>query len=183
MRIVALEVQNFRGIKHSKIAIPDRRVFCLVGAGDSTKSTLLEAIRWDLLQGWVINAIDSDFYQCDTKKSIIIRGTYTEIPDTLLSEEKYGYFIPSGKAVVDGFDSFSRGREDDDLSWDDEPKESNDLCLTVQLTVEASLEPKWEIICNSLEPKSLSVADRRLLLSNCIDNDFLSAFQTGTNIT
>lgn len=176
MRIVALEVQNFRGIKHSKIVIPVKRVLCLVGAGDSTKSTLLEAIRWDLLQGWVINATDSDFYQCDTEKPIIIRGTYTELPDALLSEEKYGYFLRNGKAIADSF-----AREDNDLSWDDEPKENNDLCLTVQLTVEASLEPKWEIICNRLEPKALSVADRRLLLSNCIDNDFNGDFSWGRN--
>jgi len=178
LRIVALEVQNFRGIKHSKIAIPDKRVLCLVGAGDSTKSTLLEAIRWDLMQSWVINATDSDFYQCDTQKAIIIRGTYTELPGALLSEEKYGYFLRSGKAVVD---SFSNGIENDDLSWDDEPKEINDVCLTVQLTVEASLEPKWEIICNRLEPKALSVTDRRLLLSNCIDNDFNCDFSWGRN--
>lgn len=103
MRIVALEVQNFRGIKQSEIAIPEKRVLCLVGAGDSTKSTLLEAIRWNLLQSWIINVTDSDFYQCDTEKSIIIRGTYTELPDALLSEEKYGYFLRSGKAVIASF--------------------------------------------------------------------------------
>ena len=69
MRIVALEVQNFRGIKHSKVVIPVKRVLCFVGAGDSTKSTLLEAIRWNLLQSWVINAADSDFYSItDVKK-------------------------------------------------------------------------------------------------------------------
>jgi len=176
MRIVALEVQNFRGIKHSKIVFPAKRVLCFVGAGDSTKSTLLEAIRWNLLQSWVIKATDSDFYKCDTEKSIIIRGTYTELPDALFSEEKYGYFLLSGKAVVDSF-----GRDDNDLSCDDEPKDNNDLCLTVQLTVEASLEPKWEITCNRLEPKVLSVADRRLMLSNCIDNDFNSDFSWGRN--
>ena len=178
MRIVALEVQNFRGIKQSKIVIPEKRVLCLVGAGDSTKSTLLEAIRWNLLQNWIINATDSDFYQCNIEKSIIIRGTYTELPDRLLSEEKFGYFLRSGKAVVN---SFVNGIDIDGLNWDDEPKEIEDVCLTVQLTIEASLEPKWEIICNRIEPKVLSVSDRRLLLSNCIDNDFNCDFSWGRN--
>ncbi len=104
MRIVALEVQNFRGIKHGKIPFPVKRVLCLVGTGDSTKSTLFEAIRWDLLQGWIINATDSDFYHCDAAKPIIIRGSYTELPKSLLSEEKYGYFLRSGKAVVENLD-------------------------------------------------------------------------------
>ena len=176
MRIVALEVQNFRGIKHSKVVIPVKRVLCFVGAGDSTKSTLLEAIRWNLLQSWVINAADSDFYHCNTESPIIIRGTYTELPDALLSEEKYGYYLRSGEAVIESF-----VRENDDLNWDDEPKKGNDLCLTVQLTVEPTLEPKWEIICNRLDPKALSIADRRLLLSNCIDNNFNCDFSWGRN--
>lgn len=178
MRIVALEIQNFRGIKLCKIAIPNKRVLCLVGAGDSTKSTLLEAIRWNLLQSWVINVTDSDFYQCDTKKAIIIRGTYSELSDALISEDKFGYFLRSGKAVVD---SYNNGIENEDLSWDDEPKEDKDICITVQLTIDASLEPKWEIICNRLEQKALSVTDRRLLLSNCIDNDFNCDFSWGRN--
>ena len=112
MRIVTLEIQNFRGIKHSKITFPEKRILCLVGAGDSTKSTLLEAIRWNLLQGWVINVTDSDFYKCNTEEPIIIRGTYTEIPDTLISEEKYGFFLRSGKAVAASFE-----RQDSDFSW------------------------------------------------------------------
>lgn len=178
MRIIALEIQNFRGIKQSRIVIPNKRILCFVGAGDSTKSTLLEAIRWNLLQSWILNAADSDFYECDTKQSIMIRGTYTEVPDVLLSEEKYGYFLRSGKAVVERITS---DKKDDDMGWDDEPKDSNDICLTVQLTIEASLEPKWEVICNRLQPKALSVTDRRLLLSNCIDTDFNSDFSWGRN--
>lgn len=176
MRIVALEVQNFRGIKRSKVIVPNKRVLCFIGAGDSTKSTLLEAIRWNLLQSWVINATDADFYECATEKPIIIRGTYTELPETLLSEDKFGFYLRSGKAVADSF-----LKEDDSLSWDDEPKEADDLCLTVQLTIEASLEPKWEIISNRLEPKVLSVADRRLLLSNSIDSGSNSDFSWGRN--
>ena len=176
MRIIALEVQNFRGILHSKIVIPDKRVLCFVGAGDSTKSTLLEAIHWNLLHSWIINATDTDFYQCNPENSIVIRGTYGELPSALLSEEKYGYFLRSGKSVEN---SFRNVTDNADLSWDDEPKEVNDICLTIQLTIDSTLEPKWEVICNRLEPKTLSVTDRRLFLLSSIDNNFDSDFSWG----
>ena len=42
MRITNLEIHNFRGIRESYISFPiDTRIICLIGAGDSTKSTLL----------------------------------------------------------------------------------------------------------------------------------------------
>ena len=47
MRITNLDVQNFRGIKKCSIAFPlNTRLVCLIGAGDSTKSTLLKAIGY-----------------------------------------------------------------------------------------------------------------------------------------
>ena len=49
MRITNLEIINFRGIKNASIVFPrDERVVCLIGAGDSTKSTILQAIEWIL---------------------------------------------------------------------------------------------------------------------------------------
>lgn len=174
MRIVSLEVRNFRGILQCKVVFPKKRVLCFVGAGDSTKSTLLEAIRWNLLPSWATNISDSDFHKCNTEKSIIITGTYTEVSDTLLSEEKFGFHLRSCKAILNH--SYNA---DDDFCWDDEPHDGDDVCITVQLTIDASLEPKWEVICNRLEPKTISVNDRRLLLSSYIDNDFNRDFAWG----
>ena len=49
MRITNLEIQNFRGINSCNINFPsESRVLCLIGAGDSTKSTILKAIEWVL---------------------------------------------------------------------------------------------------------------------------------------
>jgi predicted ATP-dependent endonuclease of OLD family len=48
MKITNLEIQNFRGIKESNISFPcDTRLICLIGGGDSTKSTLLR-LFWHL---------------------------------------------------------------------------------------------------------------------------------------
>jgi predicted ATPase len=174
MRIFALEVYNFRGIKECKLAIPNKRVLCFVGAGDSTKSTLLEAIRLNLLQSWTINATDADFYQCNTDKPIVIRCTYDEFPDALIAEDRFGYYMRSGSAVVGSFDA-----QQDDGQWNDEPHEGESCCLTVQLTVDSSLEPKWEVVCNRLPPKALSLNDRRKFLCNSIGADFNSDFSWG----
>ena len=43
MFITNLEIENFRGIKQGILSFPlDTRVICMIGAGDSTKSTILK---------------------------------------------------------------------------------------------------------------------------------------------
>lgn len=174
MRIVALEVYNFRGIKECRLAIPNTRVLCFVGSGDSTKSTLLEAIRLNLLPSWTINVTDTDFYQCNTENPIVIRCTYDEFPENLIAEDRFGYYLRSCSAVVNSFDA-----PQDDEKWNDEPQKGESGCLTVQLTIDSFLEPKWEVVCNRLQPKALRLNDRRQLLCNCIGIDFNSDFSWG----
>ena len=66
MRITHVEIKNFRGIKHTFVLFPlDSRIVCLVGSGDSCKSTLLTAIEWALWPSWSLIATDMDFYNCD----------------------------------------------------------------------------------------------------------------------
>ena len=96
MRIANLEIHNFRGIKSCNLDFPvESRVICLIGAGDSTKSTILKAIEWNLWPTWNLVACDNDFYNGDTNSPIIIRGTFTEIPDALLAEDKFGLYLRS----------------------------------------------------------------------------------------
>lgn len=42
MRIRHVSIRNFRGIRELDWAVPDTRIICLIGRGDSTKSTILE---------------------------------------------------------------------------------------------------------------------------------------------
>ncbi len=45
MRIRHVSIRNFRGIRELDWAIPDAKIVCLIGRGDSAKSTILEALR------------------------------------------------------------------------------------------------------------------------------------------
>jgi predicted ATP-dependent endonuclease of OLD family len=63
MKLTDIEIKNFRGIKHAVVNFPqDSRIICLIGAGDSGKSTLLTAIEWALWPSWSLIATDTDFY-------------------------------------------------------------------------------------------------------------------------
>ena len=159
MRITNLEIINFRGIKNASIVFPrDERVVCLIGAGDSTKSTILQAIEWILWPSWNLSASDSDFYECDTSSPIVLRGTFSELPERLLTEDKYGLYLRNPDVPLEA------GR-------DDEPSDNLPVCLTVQLTIDNSLEPKWEVVCNRNEPKIISLADRKSIIANKIGNN------------
>lgn len=150
MFITNLEIENFRGIKTGCISFPlDTRMICLIGAGDSTKSTLLKAIEWILWPTWNLIASDNDFYNCDTTAPIVLRGTFTELPAKLLSEEKYGFYLRKPGSISE-------------FGIDDEPLEEQPKCLTIQLTIDETLEPKWEVICNRKEAKPISHTDRKL---------------------
>ena len=159
MRITDIEIQNFRGIRESHISFPlDSRMICLIGAGDSTKTTILKAIEWVFYPTWNLVANDSDFYLGDTENPIIIRATFTEFPDKFIAEDKFGLYLRRPWIT-----------SEDGLN--DEPEDGFPVCLTIQLTIDASLEPKWEIICNRLEPRTISHTDRRQLFVGVIGNN------------
>lgn len=151
MIVTNLEIENFRGIKKSAVSFSlDTRIICLIGAGDSTKSTLLKAIEWILWPTWNLMACDNDFYECDVSNKIVLRGTFSEVPERLLSEDKFGLYLRKPNVAFDP-------------NVDDEPEDGKILCLTVQLSIDQTLEPKWEVVCNRKEPKNISPMERKLL--------------------
>ncbi len=151
MFITNLEIENFRGIKTGNISFPaDTRMVCLIGAGDSTKSTILKAIEWILWPTWNLTACDTDFFACNTSAPIKLRGTFSELPEKLLAEDKYGLYLRGPNIPYQA-------------DVDDEPRENQLICLTIQLTISDTLEPKWEVVCNRKEAKLISHTDRKLL--------------------
>lgn len=123
-------IQNFRGIKQLSWQ-PSPGVNCLIGPGDSSKSTVLDAI--DLCLGARRNVpfSDTDFHRMDTTCPINIHAIVGDLPDELLSIDSYGIFLK-------GYDA-SKGE------LYDEPQAHLEPVLQVSLTVESDLEPSWTI--------------------------------------
>lgn len=146
MQIRQLKIQNFRGIA-SMTWVPCEAFCCLIGAGDSGKSTILDAAEAALNSRWY-SFSESDFLACDTSKTIEIEVTVGELSRTLKSDERFGLYIRGWT---------SAGELQDEPEADDEP------VLTVRLTVDATLEPVWELVCDRVEtPRTISNRDRAL---------------------
>ena len=166
MRLTNLEIKNFRGIKHTSVFFPqDSRIICLIGAGDSGKSTLLAAVEWALWPSWSLVATDTDFYNCDTSVPIEITVSITELPESLKKEDKFGLYLRDFVKVC--------------LGEDDEPIDSGTTILTIQLTIDDSLEPKWNVITSRTDPKTISQKDRRQLSFGVVGFDYEKDFQWG----
>lgn len=134
MEIRKLTVKNFRGIKELEWNLPNERVFCLIGKGDSAKSTILDAIKYIFYPNWNLSLSDSDFHKCDTDNPITIEVNFGALTEEFCSLSKYGYYL--------------RGWDCSSLKLFDEPDEHLEKVLTARLTVEKDLEPKWIIVCD-----------------------------------
>jgi len=143
-----LRIRNFRGIKSCDWSI-DHRLVALVGAGDSAKTTLLDAMGLVLSPNYNPQFTDADFYAFDSSEPITIEAVVTDLPDGLIKESQLGKdrsgLQPDGTLVHDPLD----GAEE---------------CLVVRLTVTADLEPTWEVVRpDSDEARPISASQRRQL--------------------
>ena len=93
MRLRHILIENFRGIKTLDWPMSDSNILCLIGKGDSTKSTILEAIYRAFHPRWNFEFVDSDFYQCRADKPINIRIVLGDIPDEFRDLAKYGHLL------------------------------------------------------------------------------------------
>lgn len=130
-KIRKLEVLNFRSIR-TLSWFPTPGVNCLVGPGDSGKSTILDAI--DLCMGArrTIQFTDADFTDLAVDAPIEITITLGALSDRLKTLDAYGLFLR-------GFDAASGLIED-------EPQAGLETVLCLRLTVSADLEPVWTLV-------------------------------------
>lgn len=146
MQIRQLRINNFRGVGNLDWT-PEISFCCLIGPGDSCKSTVLDAIEACLSSRW-FSFSEADFFGGDTSKSISIEITVGELSKSLKSDERFGLYIR-------GWTKAGALR--------DEPEEDDEPVLTVRLSVDATLEPVWELICDRIEyPRTISNRDRLL---------------------
>lgn len=74
MIIRNLRIDNFRGIKKLNWSIPaDKKLICIIGAGDSGKTTVLDALDWLLGDRWNLPISFSD-YNDESKPIVITRS-------------------------------------------------------------------------------------------------------------
>lgn len=162
-KVVKLSIKNFRKFKHFETVFGMRDTICLIGRGDSGKSTILDAISYCLSPSWNIPIFDYDFCDCNVSESIEICATVVDFPEGLMNSTKYGLYCsgwnPAQQKVVD--------------ATDDECMPA----LQIMLTIGASLEPKWEVVNHtSNERTQISAQDRAQLkvfmVSDYVNNHF-----------
>lgn len=111
-RIRKIEIKNFRCIQAFEWA-PSAGVNCLVGPGDTGKSTLLDAIELCLGARRNLTFADTDFYKLDVETPIMISLTLGALDDTLKNLDTY-VALPARLERRNGRDpAGTRGRSGD----------------------------------------------------------------------
>jgi len=148
-RIRRIQIEHFRSIQKLDW-LPAPGINCLVGPGDSGKSTVIDAIDLCLGARRNIQFTDADFCHLDIDTPISISVTIGDLDDALKNLESYGLYLR-------GFDAESNTVED-------EPEKDAETVITVRLTVSSDLEPDWSLVserASALDAKrDLSWGDR-----------------------
>lgn len=139
-RIRNLKIRNFRSI-HDLEWAPSTGINCLIGPGDSGKSTILDAI--DLCLGARRNNIfgDMDFFAMNVEVPISISVTLGDLPASLLDIDVYGEFL--------------RGCDPTTGAVEDEPRVGLETVITLHLQVGADLEPSWTLFSDRAAQQQL----------------------------
>jgi putative ATP-dependent endonuclease of the OLD family len=144
VKIRHLVIERFRGIERLDWHL-EANFYCLIGSGDSRKSTVLDAIDLALGARSRIDFDDSDFFQLKTDDPFQITASLTGFPADLMDEKRFGLFLTGYKS----------GECHDEMGEGDEPM------LTVRLQVDKSLEAEWAVV-NGQHPdgRFISAKDR-----------------------
>ena len=130
MRIVFIEVSGFRGIKQL-YWMPAAGLNCLIGAGDSGKTTLLDAVELLLSERFNATFSDLDFYGASRTEPIRISAVVTGLPKDFLRDDRYGLCLS--------------GWNDGALAEEPDATAGYIPALELCLEVDTYLEPRWFI--------------------------------------
>jgi putative ATP-dependent endonuclease of OLD family len=162
-KIHSLSISNFKGISEFEQIFGQRNFICLIGRGDSGKTTILEAINLVLSSNWNVSFSDNDFHNQNIEKPIEITATLYDLSESILKESKFGLHLR-------GID-FSTNVINDEVQQNDIPS------ITIKLVVTKSLEPIWYITNERAQPDvEIKSSDRSkfntFLVSDYIDRHF-----------
>jgi len=144
-----MAIRNYRGIRSLDWLVPPGLV-CLIGPGNTTKSTLLAALDLVFSPRPNVSLSDADFYLCAVDEPLSIEVIVVDLPAVLENFETYGPFVcgvgADGTVVSDPADGTTRG-------------------LLLKFSCDASLEAVWEVSKpdGESEPRRLTVGTRRML--------------------
>lgn len=160
-KISYIKIENFRKLKEFEYQFSkEANMVCIIGRGDSGKSTLLEAISLVLSPLWNVVFNDTDFTDMDVTNSIRIEAIVYDLPDNLNSLNEAGYYsiFLNPNTLLE-----------------EEPNDSSISALRIILTVASDLEPKW-LMANSSNEFSIGATNRSklnvFLVSDLIDKHF-----------
>jgi putative ATP-dependent endonuclease of the OLD family len=130
-RIRKIHIQHFRSIKELTW-LPSPGVNCLIGPGDSGKSSILDAIDYCVGARRNVTFTDADFFGLNVEAPVSISITLGQLDDDLRNIDTYGLFVqsfnPTTGAVAE------------------EPETGHETVLSVNLTVGSDLEPVWTLV-------------------------------------
>lgn len=148
MRVRRIEISNFRGIASLDWRIPaDKKFICLIGPGDSRKSTIIDAIYYTLGDRWALPFSDTDFFNADVEVPITIRVALASLPPEVRSHHQLGMDLSGIDAAGD---------------WVHDPEDGYEACVIVQLVVTSEMEPAWTLYRpNGSETNQVGASTRR----------------------
>lgn len=160
-KLHSIEIKNFRGIKTFKQEFYSDKLVCLIGRGDSGKTSILEAISLVLSPSWKLNFYDNDFYNCDIENTVEICATLIDLPELFLKETYL--------SALRGFNPLT-GDIEDKIS------DKHEHAITIKLSVDENLEPNWTLINDRSDPIRISTSARSelnaFLISDYTDHHF-----------
>ena len=127
-RIRQIFIRNFRAIKKLDWS-PTPGLNCILGPGDTGKTTIVDAIDLCLGARRNVQFSDTDFHGLDLTQPILISVSIGELDEPLKVMDAYGQYL--------------RGFEVATGRLEDEPGAGLDTILTLTLSVAEDLEPAW----------------------------------------
>lgn len=179
MKIKHVEIRNFRGIKSLSWRVKGD-FNCLIGPGDTCKTTILTALDYALSPRMSLSFEDADFCNQDVDQDIVIQVTLGNWDESL---PEIRNFFQESKFAQDKCGLTDAGPVP-------EPQSEEEVSVSVSLRVDKSLEPKWSVVkgrdeSEDQERKPIYAADRAALGLSRIDisSDFHFTWGRNTLLT
>jgi predicted ATP-dependent endonuclease of OLD family len=163
--IVNIKINNFRGVSSLDLPIdPSQGFSCLIGRGDSGKSSILEAISIALAPRWNISIDDTDHFLCDPTNEIEIQVSVIKFPQEFMHHDKFGLLINA--YCMDSKEL---------LSVENSGGRNCEAAITIRLKINSDNEPQWDVF-NGVSEKNIGWKDRAkfgcYFISDYVDSHF-----------